>query len=89
MNYTNPTKEYQRLVIAGQMHHNNNPILSWQAGHVMTYKDANHNERPIKPKTGDRRKIDGMVAEIMALRGAMSYEGPKQSVYATRGLAIG
>lgn len=45
--------------------------------------------RPVKP---DRRKsgkrIDGIVAGVMALQRAKLYETPADSVYETRGLLV-
>ncbi len=66
-NFAGPTAEYERLVLARNLRHNRNPILSWQAGHTCVRADDNRNLRPVKPKHGDIRTIDGIVAGIMAL----------------------
>jgi len=84
MTFAAPTVELERLVISGKIHHNRNPILDWQAGHVTVYTDMNNNKRPVKPKHEDHRKIDGIVALIMALAGLMGEDGT--SVYETRGI---
>ena len=76
MQYTGPTTEYERLVMLGNLRHNNNPILTWQAGHCCVKCDANKNKRPIKPEHGDIRSIDGIVSGIMALRPFMEDMGP-------------
>lgn len=70
-NFAEPTKEFERLVLSGGLKHNGHPILTWQAGNVSVRTDANGNIRPVKPPQGDPRKIDGMVAAIMALARAM------------------
>jgi phage terminase large subunit-like protein len=75
MNFTKPTKDFERLVIAGKLHHNGHPILTWQAGHVQVKSDANQNIRPVKPPRQDMKKIDGIVAGIMALSEAMKGQG--------------
>jgi len=62
-----PTAEYERLVVDGKLQHNGNPLLTWQAGHVQVKHDVNGNIRPVKPKGSDHRKIDGIVAGVMAL----------------------
>ena len=62
-----PTAEMERLVIDGKMHHNSNPVLNWQAQNVTIYSDNNNNNRPVKPHNSNPRKIDGIVATIMAL----------------------
>ncbi len=67
MGFAGPTAQFERLVIAEKFHHNGNLILDWQAGHVQVWHDANDNIRPIKPPHGDIKKIDGIVAAIMAL----------------------
>ena len=69
--FSGPTADYERLVIEGNLHHNGNLVLAWQAGHVHIRADYNNNKRPVKPGSDDHRKIDGIVAGIMALREAM------------------
>jgi len=65
--YAGPTKEFERLILSGKMRHNGQPVMDWQMGHVRVFSDNNNNNRPVKPKHGDRRTIDGVVASIMAL----------------------
>lgn len=85
MTFAGPTAAYERLILAGKLHHNRHPILSWQAGHVQVKTDLNGNKRPVKPDAADHRKIDGIVAAIMALSGALSAK-EQTSVYETRGV---
>jgi len=80
-----PAAEYERRVIAGTLLHNRNPVLTWQAGNVEVKIDANNNQRPVKPRSTDHRKIDGIVAGIMALRGLCGEE-TEESVYESRGI---
>jgi len=85
LHFAGPTSEYERLIMSGKMRHNSNPILTWQAGHVSIKVNANNDKRPVKPKAGDIRAIDGIVAGIMALRGEMS--GPREpSAYENQGV---
>lgn len=72
--FSHPTTEYERLVNQGRLRHNGNPVLTWQAGHVKVKTDANRNIRPLKQLHGDYRSIDGIVAGIMALAGALEAE---------------
>jgi len=72
MQFAAPTAEYERLVVDGKLLHNGNDVLTWQAGHCCVKSDLNTNLRPVKPKHGDIRTIDGLVAGIMALRLVMS-----------------
>lgn len=74
MEFAGPTAAFERLVISGKLQHNRHPILTWQAGHVQVKPDVNNNKRPIKPPDDDHRKIDGIVAAVMALSGALSEE---------------
>ncbi len=66
MHFTGPCKQIERLVLAGQLHHNGNPILTWQAKHCSVWHDCNQNIRPVKPEGSNLNKIDGIVAMIMA-----------------------
>jgi phage terminase large subunit-like protein len=70
MTFTGPSKDFERLISGKKLWHNGHPILTWQIGHVTVWRDANDNIRPIKPKDGGIKKIDGVVAGIMSLFGA-------------------
>lgn len=85
-NFAGPTGEFERLVIAGTMEHNSHPILDWQARNVSVYQDANGNKRPVKPKQGDNRKIDGIVAGIMGVGLAITGDDA-ESIYDKRARA--
>lgn len=76
--------DYERLVIAGRLHHNDHPVLTWQSGHVQKNPK---NGLLVKPEHQDHRKIDGMDAGVMALKLAMGAK-TRESVYNTRGLAV-
>lgn len=74
--FAGPTADWERQVIAGRLHHNGHPILSWQIGHVQVKTDSNNNKRPVKPAPNDHRKIDAVIAGIMALSRAMMATDP-------------
>jgi len=76
MRFASPTADFERLVIGGKLRHDGHPVLAWQAGHVQVKTDVNQNKRPVKPSKDDHRKIDGIVAGIMAL--AMAMETPAE-----------
>jgi len=69
--YAEPTATYEQLVLQHKLHHDGNPVLRWQAETCQVKADANKNLRPVKRKHGDVRTIDGIVAGIMALSGAV------------------
>lgn len=71
MTFNPPTQDFERLVISGKIRHNGNPVLTWQIGHTQVKTDVNCNKRPVKPEPEDHKKIDGVVAAIMSLGGAM------------------
>ena len=62
-----PTEEIERMILAGTIAHDGNPLMAWQMGNVVTIKDAAGSIKPDKSKSKD--KIDGPVSMIMA-RGA-------------------
>jgi phage terminase large subunit-like protein len=55
---------FERALLARKIQHNNNPVLTWQAGNVRIEMDAAANRKPTKAKSLDR--IDGIVSLIMA-----------------------
>ncbi|GHV44269.1 terminase [Clostridia bacterium] len=83
--FNEPSKELFRLVLDERFIHGGNPILRWMFENVFIETDAAGSIKPSKKKSTE--KIDGAVAAIMGLKGAVySFEKPKKSVYDTRGL---
>lgn len=79
-----PTKELVRLILAGDIAHGGNPVLRWMADGVAVRQDPAGNVKPDKSKS--TRRIDGVVAGIMALDRAIRNEGDPGSVYDERGM---
>jgi len=65
-NFNSPAKELERRILSASFAHPKNPVLTWQAGHVLVYSDPNGNIRPVRREKTDHRTIDGIVALIMA-----------------------
>jgi len=75
------------LVLDGKLRHGGNPVLRWMFENVYIETDAAANIKPSKKKS--REKIDGAVATIMALDGALgALVEPKKSIYDGRGLTM-
>ena len=77
-----PTKELEKLVLAGDMLHAGNPVLRWMASNVSVETDSAENIKPSKKKSTER--IDGIVALIMAIGRAINTE--TDDPYADRGV---
>lgn len=78
-----PTKEFLNLILSKKLHHGGHPVLRWMADNVVVKEDPAGNVKPDKSKSTE--KIDGIVATIMALDGAIrNQEGP--SMYEERGI---
>ena len=60
-----PTKLFERLVMAGKLDHGGHPVLRWMAGNAAVKFDDNLNYAPTKKKSAE--KIDGIVASVMAV----------------------
>lgn len=69
-----PSKDFERLVLSSAMHHGNNPLLNHMAAKVVIATDSAGNIKPCKQKSTQR--IDGIVASVMALAGAIAAEPP-------------
>lgn len=80
-----PTNAFERLVVGRLMEHGNNPVAHWMAGNATVRRDPAGNVKPDKEKRATS-KIDGIVAAIMAVGGAMSKGHETDSVYEERGL---
>lgn len=81
-----PSKEFEKLIIGGKMAHGNNPVMNWMVGHVAIESDASGNIKPSKKKSTER--IDGVVAAVMALGRAIVALAPTASVYEQRGVSF-
>jgi len=64
-----PSKELYRFVKDGKLRHGGQPVLRWMMENVYIDSDAAGNIKPNKKKSAE--KIDGVVAAIMALDGAL------------------
>ena len=60
-----PTKELERLMLDGDLWHDENEVLSWMFSNIALQFDPAGNVKPSKDKSGD--KIDGVVASVMAI----------------------
>lgn len=64
-----PTKELERLLLAGLIAHGGHEVLRWMAMNVAVDRDPYDNIKPSKKRSPE--KIDGIVALILALARAM------------------
>lgn len=83
-NISFPTKQFEKLVYEGKILHDGNPILIWMLSGCVIYRDANENIKVHKGQShrGNKR-VDGIVASIMALGGSLSVEENRESKYNT------
>ena len=56
--------EYERLLISGDLKHDGNPIMTWNAASAVADTDPAGNRKLNKQKATGR--IDGLVATVMA-----------------------
>jgi phage terminase large subunit-like protein len=78
---TSASKELEKLVLAGRLHHDGNPVMRWCVSNVVAASDANGNLRPHKQRSHER--IDGVSALVTAL----AHPTPG-SVYDVRGVEL-
>lgn len=80
-----PSKALERMVLGSTpakplIRTGGNPLLRWMADSVEVMTDANGNIRPVKPdRQKSSKRIDGIVAAIMAEREAMADEDEESS----------
>lgn len=79
-----PTKQLMDTALKQTLHHGSNPVLNWQASNVAVETDAAGNWKP--NKSASRKRIDGIVALIMALGRASVNLDAGNSVYDARGV---
>lgn len=71
-NMSDPMKELEALALDGKFHHDGCPVLDWMVSNVVCHTDAKSNIFPRKELP--ENKIDGVVALIMAIGRATTYE---------------
>jgi len=69
LNFSEPMKELEALVLAGKFHHDGDPILTWMVSNVVCHMDQKDNIYPRKERP--ENKIDGVVALLMAINRIM------------------
>lgn len=80
-----PTKQFEALVLTGELEHFGNPVLRWMLSSTVVQTDPAGNIKPDKRKSV--QKIDGIVASIMALGEWMTDQAKNESnPYNDRGL---
>ena len=67
-----PSKKLEELLLSGKLNHGGHPILAWMFGNVKLKWDDNENFRPAKPDHKSPKKVDGIVALVMAIHRAMA-----------------
>lgn len=81
-----PIDDFEAAVIEQNLIHNNNLCLNWQAAHTSVKMNDRGFRILKKPyKSDDYRKIDGMVASVMAFWGT-KHLPKRSSVYRRRGV---
>ena len=78
-----PTKELEKMVLAGEIAHGGNPVLTWMVSNTVVRTDPAGNIKPDKEKSTER--IDGVVGLVMAIARAM-LKNDTSSIYETRGV---
>lgn len=83
-----PCAEFERRLLARQLHHGGHPVLRWMASNVVVREDPAGNKKP--DKASSQGKIDGIVALLLALDRLMRQAPPTEStsVYESRGALI-
>lgn len=65
MTFSEPMKELAALILAGRVHHNGDPVLTWAFGNVVAKEDAKQNVYPRKARP--ENKIDPAVMAIAGM----------------------
>lgn len=86
--FAGPWAEFEKSVEAGVMEHDGNPILTWNTQNAVCIERPGNLKILKKPIRGDHKKIDGLVAGVMAL--GMCLSKPEvTSIYEEEGALFG
>ena len=78
---TGSCRKLEELILKGGIVHDKNPIMDWCISNVSVATNAYDEIRPVKPAKGTSKRIDGVVALVMALGMAIHAEELKPSIY--------
>lgn len=79
-NFTNAMKDLDADIVAGRIHHNGDPVLTWAIGNVQAKTNAKGDVYPMKSR--EANKIDPAVA-LIAAKSLQLRLVTRQSVYST------
>lgn len=74
MTMAEPTAAFEKMVLGRKLRHFNNPVLRWMAANAQAKLDPKGNTQVVKEDKSSPRKIDGLIASIMALWAANKSE---------------
>lgn len=77
-NFNNCTREFERLILAGKVVIDDNPINRYCLRNVELRQDFNGNVKPLK--NAERKKIDGVIAMLQALAGKIDADGDYKGI---------
>jgi phage terminase large subunit-like protein len=84
-----PTKLTEKMILQKELQHGGNPVLRWMITNARTVQDNNGCVRIAKENKDSPRKVDGVVAMIMAIGQWMKFDiedNSNKSIYEERGL---
>jgi phage terminase large subunit-like protein len=83
------TDAFLKAVYGGEISHGGNPVMDWMVSCLELKSDRQGNVMPMKPeRKASGKRIDGVVAGIIALDRAMRNENKGRSVYEDRGAIV-
>ena len=77
--FSYPTKEFEKLAYQEKIRHGGNPLLKWMLSGCVAITDPNENIRYSKKHS--TKRIDAIIATIMALAGTITTEETNDSKY--------
>lgn len=84
-NYSHPTKTFEKLIYEHKIKHDGNPVMEWMLSGCVPIEDHNENIRISKGKShANGKRIDGIIAAIMALGGSLSPKEESNESYYNR-----
>ena len=80
--FTQPLLQVENMVLAGQLQHDANPVMTWMVSNLVV-KVSKFNELRAPTKERPENKIDGPIAMLMALGRALASQAETPSFWET------
>ncbi len=81
LSMSEPIKQMERLILTRSLVHFANPVLRWMISNADIKEDPAGNVKIVKPGKDSPKKVDGVVASVMAIGLSIAHKVEEESIF--------